>query len=167
MKGNQGNQVNHLDDLDREIIYRLQYDGRKPLSHIADELGLSEGAVRRRVKRLTDEGVLQIVAIIEPQFLGLNATAMIGIAVEPGRVDEVASRIAGFEEVCYLFMAAGEFDLFAEVYCKDMKHFADFLNRKLQKVTGVRRTQTYMNLKMYKLSYRWGNSGPAKKYTGG
>ncbi|GAB4537627.1 MAG: Lrp/AsnC family transcriptional regulator [Anaerolineae bacterium] len=149
-----------LDRIDRAIISRLQYDGRMPLTDIAADLGISEGAVRRRFKRLVESGVLQIVGIAEPQFLGWNAAGMIGVTVQAGQIETVAHQIAQFPEVSYLFMASGGFDLFAEVYCKDMDHFVTFLNEKLQKVPGVQRTETFMILKMFKLSYRWGEAEP-------
>ena len=151
-----------VDRTDRAIISHLQYDGRMPFTDIAAELSISEGAVRRRVKRLVRDGVLQIVGIAEPQFLGWNAAGMIGVAVQAGQVDAVANQIAQFPEVSYLFMASGGFDLFAEVYCQDMDHFVSFLNEKLQKVPGVQRTETFMILKMYKLSYHWGEAEPPR-----
>jgi Lrp/AsnC family transcriptional regulator for asnA, asnC and gidA len=151
-----------LDETDRAIISRLQYDGRLPFTDIAAEIGISEGTVRRRVKQLIEGGVLQVVGIVEPQFLGWNAAAMIGVAVQAGQVDAVAHEIAQFPEVSYLFMASGGFDLFIEVYCKDMDHFVSFLNQKLQQVPGVHRTETFMILKMYKLSYRWGEAEPPR-----
>jgi Lrp/AsnC family transcriptional regulator for asnA, asnC and gidA len=162
MRGNAVDNMETVDRTDRAIINHLQYDGRMSFTDIAAELSISEGAVRRRVKRLVQDGVLQIVGIAEPQFLGWNAAGMIGVAVQAGRVDAVANQIAQFPEVSYLFMASGGFDLFAEVYCKDMDHFVSFLNQKLQKVPGVQRTETFMILKMYKLSYRWGKAEPPR-----
>jgi Lrp/AsnC family transcriptional regulator for asnA, asnC and gidA len=151
-----------LDDLDVEIIRRLQYNGRMPFTQIAAELGVSEGAVRRRVKRLTESAVLQIVAIAEPQYLGWNAAAMIGVSVQAGQTDAVAHEVAQFPEVSYLFMASGEFDLFVEVYCRDREHFVAFLSERLQKIPGVQHTRTFTILKMYKLSYRWGEAEPPR-----
>ena len=150
-----------LDETDREIISYLQYDGRMPFTEIANKLGISEGAVRRRVKILTEEGVLQIVGIVEPQFLDWNAAGMIGVNVQAGTIEDAAAEIALFPEVSYLFMASGGFDLFIEVYCRDREHFVNFLNEKLQRVPGVSRTETFMILKMYKLSYRWGKAEPS------
>jgi len=147
-----------LDDLDIAIVRQLQYDGRLPFTTLADRLGISEGAVRRRVKRLTERGVLQIVAIVEPQFLGWSAAGMIGVTVQAGQVDAVAQRIAQFPEVSYLFMASGEFDLFVEVFCRDREHFVSFLSQQLQQIPGVERTQIFTILKTYKLSYRWGEA---------
>lgn len=150
------------DDTDRAIIARLQYDGRTPYTDIASDLGLSEASVRRRVKRLMDEGVLQIVGVADPQFLGWNAAGMVGVSVRSGEIDAVANKIAQFPEVSYLFMASGGFDLFVEVFCENLDHFVAFLNEKLQKVTGVERTETFMILKMFKISYRWGDAAPPK-----
>ncbi len=151
-----------LDETDRAIIAQLQYDGRMPFTDIANRLGISEGTVRRRVKQLMDDGVLQIVGIAEPQLLGWNAAAMIGVTVQAGQVNAVAQQIAQFPEVSYLFMASGEFDLFVEVFCKDREHLVSFLNQKLQQIPGIQQTQIFMILKMYKLSYRWGQAKPPR-----
>lgn len=151
-----------LDSTDREIIAHLQYDGRMSYTDIAGELDISEGSVRRRVKRLVDEGVLQIVGIVEPQYLDWQAAAMVGVSVQAGRIEAAAQQIAEFPEVTYLFMASGGFDLFVEVYCRDRDHFASFLSENLQQVAGIERTETFMILKMYKLSYRWGEAEPPR-----
>jgi Lrp/AsnC family transcriptional regulator for asnA, asnC and gidA len=149
-----------LDDLDRDIISFLQYDGRMPFTQIATELGTTEGTVRRRVRHLTDNGLMQIVAIVEPHVMGWEEAAMIGISVKTNLISSIADEIAKLPEVAYLFQAAGEFDLVAEVFCKDREHFVSFLNNKLQQIPGVERTQSIMILKMYKLSYRWGEAEP-------
>ena len=150
--------MEHPDNTDRAIVGHLQYNGRMPFTDIASELGISEGAVRRRVKRLRESGMLQIVGIAEPQFLGWNAAGMIGVTVQAGQIDAVASQIAQFPEVTYLFMASGGFDLFVEVFCRDREHFVSFLSDKLHQVPGVERTETFMILKFFKLSYRWGQA---------
>ena len=151
-----------LNETDRKIISYLQYDGRMPYTTIAAELDITESTVRRRVKRLADSGKLQIVAIVKPKDLGLDEAAMIGISVKTNRIAEVADEIAQLPEVTYLFQAAGEFDLFAEVYCRDREHFVSFLNEKLQQIPDIERTQTIFILKMHKLSYRWGQSNPSR-----
>lgn len=149
-----------LDDLDREIILYLQYDGRMPFTKIATELGITEGTVRRRVKQLTDNGTMQVVAIVEPHNMGLEEAAIVGISVKANLISSIADEIAKLPEVAYLCQAAGEFDLVAEVFCKDREHFVSFLNDKLQQIPGVERTQSFMILKMHKLSYRWGEAEP-------
>lgn len=147
-----------LDEKDRAIISFLQYDGRIPFTTIADNLDIAESSVRQRVNRLIDSKKLQIVGIVEPQELGWSEAGMIGISVQPDMIGSVADAVAKLEEVSYLFQAAGDFDLFAEVYCKDKSHFVSFLNEKLQKIPGVERTKSFIILKMHKLSYRWGQA---------
>jgi Lrp/AsnC family transcriptional regulator for asnA, asnC and gidA len=134
-----------------------------PYTDIAADLDISEGSVRRRVKRMIEEGILQIVGIVEPQYLDWETAAMVGITVQPGQVDDAAQEIAQFPEVTYLFMASGGYDLFVEIYCRDRAHFASFLSDGLQKVPGIERTETFMILKMYKLSYRWGEAEPPRR----
>ncbi len=151
-----------LDEVDQKIISYLQYDGRMPYTMIASELGITEATVRRRVKQLSETGKMQIVAVVEPQELGWNEAAMIGISVKANRIAAVAQEIAQLPEVTYLFQAAGEFDLFAEVYCRDRDHFVSFLNEQLQQIQDIERTQSFVILKMHKLSYRWGASDLSK-----
>ena len=150
--------MKELDETDRAIIAHLLINGRMPFTEIAAKLNISEGTVRHRVKRLTDSGVLQIVGIVEPQLLDWNAAGMIGVGVQAGMIEKAADKIAQFPEVTYLFMASGGYDLFVEVYCRDREHFVAFLNDDLQQVPGVQRTDTFMILKMYKLSYQWGEA---------
>ena len=117
---------------------------------------LGNDAVGRRIGQ--QQADMQIVGIVEPQLLEWDAAGMIGVTVQAGQMEAAATAIAKFPEVTYLFMASGGFDLFVEVYCRDRKHFVSFLNDRLQKTPGVERTETFMILKMYKLSYRWGEA---------
>ena len=152
-----------LDEKDRAIVSILQYDGRTPFTKIAEELNIAEGSVRQRVKRLIESHKLKIVGIAQPEEMGWNEAGIIGINVQTDRITEVADEIAQLPEVSYLIQAAGEFDLFAEVYCKNRDHFVSFLNNRLQKIPGVDRTQSFLILKMHKLSYRWGEAEPPPK----
>ena len=150
--------MRQLDKTDQAIVSHLQYDGRMPFTEIAAKLGVSEGAVRRRVKRMIDEGALQVVGIVEPHLLQWNAAGMVGVSVQAGELEAVGEQIAQFPEVTYLFMASGGFDLFVEVFCRDREHFVSFLSDKLQQVPGVERTETFMILKFFKRFYRWGQA---------
>ena len=151
-----------LDETDRAIVSRLQYNGRMPFTDIAAEIGISEGSVRRRVKRLIDAGGLQIIGVVDPHLLDWQGAAIIGVKVRPGQVDAVADQIGAFPEVSYLFMASGRFDLFVEVFCRDQAHLVSFLTKELQLTPGVEQTETFMMLKLYKLSYRWGEAEPPR-----
>ncbi|MCK4977968.1 MAG: Lrp/AsnC family transcriptional regulator [Anaerolineales bacterium] len=142
-----------MDDLDIKIINQLQSDGRKPFTDIAKSLGVSEGTVRNRVARLTEEQVIHIVGMLDTARVGFDAPAMIGVTVQPPLLENVAETIASFPEVSYLIMVSGEFDLFVEVFCRDRDELASFLNQKLHQVPGIVRTQTFMTLKIYKMAY--------------
>jgi len=142
-----------MDKIDQEIISLLQNDGRMAFTDIAKALGVSEGTVRNRVARLTEDQILQIVGMIDPNRLGYEAPAMIGVSVQPPLLDEVATMIATFPEVSYLIMVSGEFDLFVEALCRDRDHLATFLNEKLLRVPGITRTQTFITLRTYKMAY--------------
>ena len=146
--------------MDLSIVKLLQYDGRMSFMQIAERLGVSESTVRRRIRLLSESGKLQVVGIVEPQELGWNEAAMIGIRVSPKLLQSATEEIAQLSEVSYLFQAAGEFDLFAEVYCRDKDHFLSFLYNQLQQISGVEHTQSFVILKINKMSYRWGESVP-------
>jgi Lrp/AsnC family transcriptional regulator for asnA, asnC and gidA len=144
-----------LDEANRAIIEALQRDGRRPYGAIADEVGLSEAAVRRRVQRLRESGIIQIVAVTDPLQLGCNRQAMLGIRVE-GDVRRVAEKVAALDEVDYVVMCAGSFDLLAEVVCEDDDRLLYLLNDSIRSIPGVRSTETFLYLKLAKQTYTWG-----------
>jgi Lrp/AsnC family transcriptional regulator for asnA, asnC and gidA len=142
-----------LDDLDLAIIDRLQVDGRKAYTEIALELGVSEGTVRNRVARMVEDQILYIVGMVDPYFLGRDAPALIGVTLHAEDWDPAIEAIANFEEVSYLVLVSGEYDLIVEVLCRDREDLARFLNEKLRRVRGVVRTQTFTILRTYKMAY--------------
>lgn len=145
-----------VDDIDRGIIGILQPEGRLPFAEIADRVGVSEGTVRQRYRRLVQSGVLQVVGVADPFKIGFSSMAMIGIsvAIQGGRsIDDVAQEIATFSEVSYAVMSTGTFDLMVEVITKDANEFALFLTERLHRVEGVNRTETFMLLRVYKMNF--------------
>jgi Lrp/AsnC family transcriptional regulator, regulator for asnA, asnC and gidA len=144
-----------LDEANRAIIEALQRDGRQPYGAIAQAVGLSEAAVRRRVQRLREAGVMQIVAVTDPLQLGFTRQAMIGITVE-GDVRVVADKLSALPEVDYVVMCAGSFDLLAEVVCEDDERLLQVLNDSVRSIPGVRATETFLYLKLAKQTYTWG-----------
>jgi Lrp/AsnC family transcriptional regulator, regulator for asnA, asnC and gidA len=144
-----------LDALDRKIINRLQKDGRRAYGAIAEEIGLSEAAVRRRVQRLKDSGVMQIVAITDPLQLGYGREALIGIRVQ-GDVRLVADKIAAIDEANYVVMTAGSFDIIAEVIAEDDNDLVHLLNDSIRSIPGVTEVETFLYLKLAKQTYEWG-----------
>ena len=141
---------NAIDEIDQRIIEALQLDGRRPFTKLASELGISEASVRQRVANLINTQVMQIVAITNPLKMGYSLAGMIGIRVSGDRLLEVAQAISAFDEVIYLIVCAGSFDLLAEVVCQDNEHLLRFLAEKLYKVPGVQQTETYMYLRVIK-----------------
>ncbi len=139
-----------IDAIDQRIIEALQLDGRRPFTKLAAELGISEASVRQRVSNLINTQVMQIVAITNPLKMGFSLAGMIGIRVSGERMMEVAKAISDFDEVIYLIICAGSFDLLAEVVCRDNDHLLSFLTDKLYKVPGIQQTETFMYLRVVK-----------------
>ncbi len=144
-----------LDAANRAIIEALQRDGRQPYGAIAEEVGLSEAAVRRRVQRLRESGVMQIVAVTDPLQLGFTRQAMVGLSVE-GDVRRVAEKLIALPEVDYVVMCAGSFDILAEIVCEDDERLLHVLNDSVRSIPGVRATETFLYLKLVKQTYSWG-----------
>ena len=144
-----------LDVPNRAIIEALQRDGRQPYGAIAEEVGLSEAAVRRRVQRLRESGIMQIVAVTDPLQLGFTRQAMIGISGE-GDVRRVADKLSSLPEVDYVVMCAGSFDLLVEIVCEDDERLLQVLNDSVRSIPGVRATETFLYLKLAKQTYSWG-----------
>jgi Lrp/AsnC family transcriptional regulator for asnA, asnC and gidA len=145
-----------LDDVANQIIEQLQQDGRRSYASIGKAVGLSEAAVRQRVQRLLDAGVMQIVAVTDPLQLGFHRQAMIGMRTS-GHIEEIADRIAELEEVDYVVITAGSFDLLAEVVCRNDDHLLDMLQR-MREVEGVVSTEAFVYLKLRKQTYTWGTA---------
>lgn len=144
-----------LDEISKAIIEQLQQDGRRPYAAIGKAVGLSEAAVRQRVQRLQDSGVMQIVAVTDPLQVGFSRSAMIGIRVT-GDTEAVADELAAMPEVDYLVVTAGSFDILAEVVAEDDDHLLEVVNRKIRAIETVRDTQTFVYLKLRKQIYTWG-----------
>jgi Lrp/AsnC family transcriptional regulator, regulator for asnA, asnC and gidA len=144
-----------LDPVAKAIIEQLQQDGRRPYAAIGKAVGLSEAAVRQRVQRLIEAGVMQIVAVTDPLTVGFLRQAMIGVKVE-GDLEAVADCLAGMIEVNYVVITAGSFDLLAEVVCENDGHLLDVLNKRIRPIPGVRAAETFVYLKLRKQTYTWG-----------
>ena len=144
-----------LDDVSKLIIEQLQLDGRRSYSEIGKAVGLSEAAVRQRVQKLTESGVMQVVAVTDPMQLGFFRQAMIGIRCT-GDTREIAQKIAALSETDYVVHTAGSFDILVEVICEDDDEFIELLNSKIRSLPGVTSTETFVYLKLHKQFYNWG-----------
>ncbi|HEV3328682.1 MAG TPA: Lrp/AsnC family transcriptional regulator, partial [Acidimicrobiales bacterium] len=144
-----------LDDVDRKIIGVLQRDGRCPYGTIAKQVGLSEAAVRRRVQRLRETGIMEIVAVTDPLQLGFTREALVGIRVQ-GDVRLVADKIASIDEVNYVVLCAGSFDILAELVTVDDDSLVHLLNDSIRSIPGVTEVETFLYLKLAKQTFNWG-----------
>jgi len=147
----------HLDEISRKIIEQLQQDGRRSYAAITKVVGLSEAAVRQRVQKLLDAGVMQIVAVTDPLRVGFRRQAMMGVKVE-GDLRMVADKLATIPEVDYVVVCAGSFDLLVEVVCEDDEDLFRLMNDTIRTIPGVRGTESFVYLRLVKETYTWGTS---------
>jgi Lrp/AsnC family transcriptional regulator for asnA, asnC and gidA len=157
MPGTGGREPSSLDDTSRAIIAELQTDGRKSYAAIGKAVGLSEAAVRQRVQRLLDAEVMQIVAVTDPLTVGYHRQAMVGLKVS-GDVEKVAEKLVAVEEIDYVVMTAGSFDLIVEVVVSDDEHLLRLLNETIRAIDGVTSTETFVYLRLAKQTYSWGTN---------
>ena len=144
-----------LDDVSKAIIEELQQDGRRSYAAIGKVVGLSEAAVRQRVQRLIDSGVMQVVAVTDPLELGFARQAMIGIKAR-GELEPIADQLAMLDEIDYVVVTAGSFDFLVEVVCESDEHLLEVLSTRIRRIENVVSTETFMYLKLRKQTYSWG-----------
>jgi len=144
-----------VDDMSKAIIEKLQRDGRRSYAGIGQDVGLSEAAVRQRVQRLIDAGVMDIVAVTDPMQLGFSRQAMVGIRCQ-GDTTKVAERLAKIDAVSYVVLTAGNFDALVEIVCADDAELLELLNTEIRAIPGVTSTETLVYLKLVKQQYNWG-----------
>ncbi len=144
-----------LDEVSKAIIEQLQGDGRRSYAEIGKAVGLSEAAVRQRVQKLTDAGVMQVVAVTDPLQLGFYRQAMVGIRVS-GDTTVVAEALSKLAAVDYVVLTAGSFDILAEVVCENDDDLIELLNKEIRGIDGVQSTETFVYLKLQKQFYNWG-----------
>ena len=142
-----------VDEIDLQIIAALQKDGRVAFAQIAEQLNVSPGMIRLRYNRLVEQGYLKVLAITNPLRMGFHAMAMIGIRADGSKILDVAEKISKLEEVIYMIIASGRFDLFAEVVCRDHEHLLRFITQKLSTIDGVRESESFLHLKIVKEVY--------------
>jgi Lrp/AsnC family transcriptional regulator for asnA, asnC and gidA len=144
-----------LDEVSKAIIEQLQQDGRRSYAAIGKVVGLSEAAVRQRVQRLTDSGVMQVVAVTDPMELGFARQAMVGIRIT-GAIEPVADAVAALDEVDYVVVTAGSYDLLCEVVARSDEHLLEIISDSIRSIDGVLSTETFMYLHLRKQTYSWG-----------
>ncbi|MDI9420453.1 MAG: Lrp/AsnC family transcriptional regulator [Firmicutes bacterium] len=145
-----------IDEIDRKIIDLLQNDGRVPFLTIANQLGLAEGTIRRRVARLLDEKVLEIVGVTDPLKVGMQTVAIVGLNVERRRIDDTIERLKKMPEVRYVAVATGMYDVIIEIVVPSNDALLEFLITKLNNIPWILSTGTSLVLKIVKQDFAWG-----------
>lgn len=145
--------VQPLDETDLKIIEALRKDGRVAFAQIAEQLNVSPGMIRLRYNRLVEQGYLKVVAITNPLRMGYRTMALIGIRADGSKLLEVAEKISKLDEVIYMIISSGRFDIFAEVVCRDHEDLLRFITEKLSTVDGVRESESFMHLRIKKEVY--------------
>ena len=139
-----------VDNLDGQIVQILKKDGRASNAHIARALGVSEGTVRRRLKMLINGGVVHVNVSLDPAKMGLTTEVIIGLEVDPDKMDPVCASLAAFDEIGYVTLTTGAVDVFAWGRFSSTESLGLFLRSKVGKIAGVRRTETYMCISVRK-----------------
>lgn len=142
-----------MDELDRKIIGLLERNGRASNASIARDVGVSEGTVRRRLKRLVSDRIINVIALPDPRKLGYESEALIGIQVDPDKIDQVATKVAELEHTRWVAVTTGTYDVFAWATLPNAEALGQFLRENVGTITGIRRTETFVNLAVKKREY--------------
>jgi len=146
----------NFDKTDIKIVNLLLDDGRMPASEVARRIGdISERAVRYRIDRMVEEGVIRVSAVAKPQAFGLTTIADVWLQVESDRILEVARKMAEFDNVSYVACGIGESDVSIQIVAKDTAEIYQFITEVIRKVPGVRRTTTSIVPLIIKDVYQW------------
>lgn len=145
-----------IDEIDRAIVRQLLEDGRMSNAEIARRIdGVSERVVRYRISRLIQGNVIQVSAIVNPKAVGFPVTADVFVEAEPGRVLEVAEKMAQFECVSYVGCSTGDRDISIQVFARDLEELYRFVAEVVGNVPGVRKTSTILLPRKLKDVYDW------------
>ncbi len=145
-----------FDKIDIRIVNLLLEDGRMSASEIARRIGdISERAVRYRIDRMVEDGVIQITAVVKPEAFGLTIKADIWLEVESDRIMEVAKKLATFDSVTYVACGIGQNDISIQVVSKDTAEVYHFVTEVVRKIPGVRKTTTSIVPVILKDVYQW------------
>jgi Lrp/AsnC family transcriptional regulator for asnA, asnC and gidA len=147
------------DEIDRQLIRELQSDARQSNVALAQKVGLTEGAVRRRIDNLLKTGEFRIVAIGDPELLGLRTHAVIGIRADMNRLEELTAELTAMRELSYVYETTGQYDIMIVGFFASNDQLREFLMRKLAKVEGVISSDTFLVMRTVKRSFRWGEAG--------
>ena len=139
-----------IDEVDKKLIEELHKEGRESYTELAAKLHVVEGTVRKRVKNLIRERIIEIVAIPNLVKLGYSLMSIIGLQVRLAELRNVAQRLAKNQHVCYLAFVTGRYDLMAMVVTRTHKELSDFIEKEISAIDSISRTETFVNLDVIK-----------------
>tara|TARA_Y100000814_G_C12186619_1_gene353251 strand:- start:109 stop:540 length:432 start_codon:yes stop_codon:yes gene_type:complete len=139
-----------MDDFDKNIIDILESDGRASNAEIARKIGVSEGTIRRRLKKLIDNKTISVLAISDPRQMGYEFEALVGIQVDPGLVEPVAEAITKLTDTKWVSITTGTYDVFAWVILPTAEALGKFLRNRIGEIQGVKKTETFVSLQVVK-----------------
>jgi DNA-binding Lrp family transcriptional regulator len=142
-----------LDESDLELMQMLSDDGRRTFSDLAQDVGISESMVRRRVSALVDNGYLFFATLVDPRALGFEVEVFVMLRVSLGELERVATALAARREVRYVSATSGFSDLACEVILRSADDLYDFTTKVLGGLEGVQRTVIAHELATYKRAY--------------
>lgn len=144
-----------IDDLDRKIIQLLQRNGRTSNTEIARALDTTETTIRKRINYLLEERLMSIVAVPTPEAADMNLSAIIGLSVGLTSMHEIANELRRYQEVRYVGMSAGRYDIMLEAFFTNQEHLLEFVTHKLGPLPGITDIESSIILKVVKFSYEW------------
>ena len=139
-----------LDQLDRELIKELQNEGRKSYRDIGRMMGVSEGTIRKRVKRLQEQGVMKIRAVLNPRKFGYNVESIIAFQVRMADLDDVVDLLIKKPNIRYLAYVAGRYDMIASIITRTTEELGQFMKDHIYSSTSILRAETFINLEIVK-----------------
>ncbi|NNC70318.1 MAG: AsnC family transcriptional regulator [Flavobacteriaceae bacterium] len=138
----------HIDGIDKIILKNLMKDARAPILSIAREVGISGAAIHQRLRKLEKSGLLAgSKFVINPKVLGFKTMAFVGIFLDAASTyKEAIKRLKEIDEVIESHYTTGNYAIFVKILCKDNEHLMDVLNKQIQSIKGVSRTETFISL---------------------
>ena len=139
-----------MDQLDNKIVSMLKQDGRLSNANVARVLKVSEGTIRRRLKRMTNENIIRIFAVPNPESIGLHSEALIGIQVDPDKMEIIANKVSKLQQATWVAHTTGTYDIFLWAAVESTEELGKFIRGPIGTIPGVRRTETFVNLRVVK-----------------
>ncbi|WP_018923307.1 Lrp/AsnC family transcriptional regulator [Salsuginibacillus kocurii] len=147
--------MDNLDQMDFSILNYLQENGKRPYSEIARLLDVSEGTIRSRINKMLKNGVFEFIIHTNPNKVGLNVQAIIGISTQLGCQDAIASHLQKYQEVRFIGAFSGKHDLIIQAYFRDNESLVHFVNEELSKIDGVMHADVNVELKQFKDTFSY------------